>query len=155
MRARGYVSTKDVFKKLYFSPVLAEFYEIVRVITSMYADLFAPDEEGRPPTYADICHQNGKTSYSLKPRATVDLAQFENMSEMIQLLGEDEWLRAFCFIKGRETNRDTSQKEFDDIVKEAISLKNSLDIDSALRYINKKFNPLKVSYFQGSPSFQF
>ena len=155
MKARGYLSTKDVFNKLYFSPLQAEFYEAVKVITYMYADLFPLDENGTPPTYAHICHENGKTSYSLKPRATFDPTQFANMDEMIEVLGLDEWLRAFCFIKGREANRETAQQEFDDIVREAISLKNYLDIEAALRYINEKFNPLKVSYFQGSPSFQF
>ena len=155
MKERGLLNTKDVFNELYINPVVAEFYEIVKIITHMYGSLFPLDEYGAPPNYADICYKDGKTSYSLKPRDTFDPEAFENVEEMIELLGYDEWLRAFCFIKARETNKDTSQREFDDIVKEAISLKNYLDIQSALVYINKKFDPLEISYFQGSPSFRF
>ena len=155
MNNRGYKNTKDMFNKLYRSPVVAEFYDIAEGVTRMYAGVFPPDDDGQPATYASICHKGGKTSYSLKPRPTLDISQIQSVDEMVEILGVDEWLRAFCYIKAKESNRQTSQKEFDDIVREAISLNKYLDIQRALGYINDKFNPLKVSHFQGSPSFRF
>lgn len=155
MEDRGYLNMKSIFNNLYFSPGNLEFYEIVKSVVSMYAEIFSLDDAGNPPTYASICHYNGKTSYTLKPRDVFDLNSFSSVDEMIDILGIDDWIRAFTFIKASELNADTSQSEFDDIVKEAQALNKYLDIQRALGYINDKFNPLKVSHFQGSPSFRF
>ena len=59
------------------------------------------------------------------------------------------------FIKARESNRDVSQQEFDNIVKKAVNMEKSLDRLSALRYINDEFNPLFVEQSDRKPNFVF
>ncbi len=150
MQKRGYLNSQDMFNKLYFNPLQAEFYEIVKMINMLYYEIFPPGS-----TTATICHSNGKTSYSLKPREVYNPNHFDSLDEMISMMGYPTWLRTYAFIKGVEINSAISQEQFDDIVKESISLNKYLDIESALGYINSKFDPLTVSTNKRSPRFRF
>jgi len=155
MKNREYRNLQSVFNELYFNPVNLEFYEIVKSVVAMYAETFPLDDAGNPSTYASICHRDGKTSYTLKPRDVFDLNDFSSVDEMIDILGINDWIRAFAFIKAVELNQGTTQQEFEDIVKEAQALNKHLDIQRALGYISDRFNPLKVSFIQGSPTIRF
>ena len=155
MENREYRNLQSVFNNLYFNPVNLEFYEIVKSVVAMYAETFPLDDAGNPSTYASICHHDGKTSYTLKPRDVFDLNDFSSVDEMIDILGINDWIRSFAFIKAVELNQGTTQQEFEDIVKEAQALNKHLDIQRALGYISDRFNPLKVSLIQGSPTIRF
>jgi len=150
MQDTGYANMKDSFDNLYFSPFSAEFYEIVKLINFMYAEIFTSGS-----TYADICHKDGKTSYSLKPREVLDPAKFNSLEEMVDYLGFPFWIRVYGFIKAREINKDLTQREFDDIIRESVVINKHIDTDSALAYINKKFNPLETPTIDRKPSFVF
>ena len=150
MRKRGVLNAQDMFDKMYFNPLLPEFYEFVKMVSFLYADIFSPDG-----TVAKICYRNGKTSYSLTRRERYNPRAVENVDELVSFLGYSTWLRAYAYIKAREISMNISQKEFDDIVREACSLQKYLDISKALLYINDKFDPLTISDLQGSPTFIF
>lgn len=150
MQRSGYANVDQVFEELYFSPMQAEFYEIVKMISFLYSEAYPPGS-----TYAEMCYKNGKTSYSLKPRETFNPQDFNTLQELISYMGASTWLRIYSFIKAREVNIDLSQREFDDIVEKATNLNKVLDIDAALVYINDKFNPLFVSEFNQKPTFRF
>jgi hypothetical protein len=150
MRKRGVLNAQDMFDKMYFNPLLPEFYEFVKMVSFLYADIFSPDG-----TVAKICYRNGKTSYSLTRRERYNPRAVENVDELVSFLGYSTWLRAYAYIKAREISVNISQKEFDDIVREACSLQKYLDISKALLYINDKFDPLTISDLQGSPTFIF
>jgi hypothetical protein len=150
MRASGYVNMKDAFDNLYFNPFSPEFFELVKMVNFVYAEIFEPGS-----TYAEVCYKDGKTSYSLKPRETFDPSQFKSLEAMVDYLGYPFWLRAYGFIKAREINKNLTQKEFDDIIKESVTINKHLGTDSALAYINDKFNPLDDSDHDRKPSFVF
>jgi len=150
MKARGYYNMKDMFRQLYFNPLVAEFFEIVKMINVMYTDVFPVGSK-----YTEICYKSGKTSHTLKERVVFDPSLYANLPELISALGYPFWLRVYSFIKGMEVNSTASQKEFDDIVEEAVELNKYLDTEDALMYINSKFDPLKVSNSQKSPTFKF
>jgi hypothetical protein len=150
MQRNDHANVADVFDKLYFSPMKAEFYEIVKMISFLYSETYPPGS-----TYAEICYKNGKTSYSLKPRETFRAQDFTSLEDLISYMGISTWLRIYSFIKAREVNINLSQREFDDIVEKAINLNKVLDIESALVYINDRFNPLFISEFNQKPTFKF
>ena len=150
MQKNGILNASSMFEKLFFNPLQAEFFEIVKMISYMYSEAYPPGS-----TYAEICYKDGKTSYSLKEREIFRPQDFDSLEDMISYLGINTWLRAFCFIKAREANVDLSQREFDDIVEKATNLNKSLDIDAALGYISDKFNPLFLSDFDQKPTFRF
>jgi len=150
MQDTGYANMKDSFDNLYFSPFSAEFYEIVKLINFMYAEIFTSGS-----TYADICHKDGKTSYSLKPREVLDPAKFNSLEEMVDYLGFPFWIRVYGFIKAREINKDLTQKEFDDTIRESVMINKHVGTGSALTYINDKFNPLEQTELDKKPSFIF
>ena len=116
----------------------------------MYAEIFTSGS-----TYADICYKDGKTSYSLRPRETFDPSKFKSLEEMVDYLGFSFWLRAYGFIKAREINKDLTQKEFDDIVTESVTINKHIDTGAALAYINDKLDPLEQSELDKKPSFIF
>jgi len=150
MAKAGYVNMKDMFDKLFFNPVEPEFYEIVKIISYMYSDLFP-----KHSTVANICHQNGKTTYSLKPRKGFNAKQFGTMGELVEHMGYPFWIRVYAYLKAREVNIHLTQKEFDDIVREAQSYEKHVDIKTALVYINDRFDPLVNSDFNEKPTFRF
>ena len=150
MMTSGFVNMKDAFDNLYFNPFSPEFFELVKMLNFVYAEIFEPGS-----TYADICYKDGKTSYSLKPRETFDPSEFKSLEEMINYLGYPFWLRAYGFIKAREINKNLTQKQFDDIIKETVTINKHLGTESALAYINDKFNPLDDSDHDRKPSFVF
>lgn len=150
MMASGFVNMKDAFDNLYFNPFSPEFFELVKMLNFVYAEIFEPGS-----TYADICYKDGKTSYSLKPRETFDPSEFKSLEEMINYLGYPFWLRTYGFIKAMEINKNLTQKQFDDIIKETVTINKHFGIDSALAYINDKFNPLDDSDHDRKPSFVF
>jgi len=150
MKASGYANMKDAFDNLYFNPFSPEFYELIKMLNFIYAEAFQPGS-----TYAEICYKNGKTSYSLKPREHFDPTLFNSLEEMTEYLGYPFWLRVYGFIKAREINKDLTQREFDDIIRESVVINKHIDTDSALAYINKKFNPLETPTIDRKPSFVF
>ena len=150
MQRHGHANAAQVFDDLYFSPMQAEFNEIVKMISFVYSEAFPSGS-----TYAETCYKNGKTSYSLKPRETFRPQDFNSLEGLVSYLGVPTWLRIYSFIKAREVNINLSQREFDDIVEKATNLHKVLDIDASLVYINDKFNPLFVSEFNQKPTFKF
>lgn len=150
MQRNGHMNVSDMFDKLFFSPMKAEFYEIVKMISFLYSEAYPTGS-----TYAEICYKDGKTSYSLKEREVFRPQDFRSLEQLISHGGFPMWLRAYSFMKAREVNMDLTQKEFDDIVDKATNLNKLLDIDAALVYINDKFNPLFVSDFNKKPNFNF
>jgi len=150
MQKGGYANVQDVFSTLAFRPMLPEFFEFVKTVNFSYSEVFKPGS-----TVAEICYKNGKTSYSLKPREYFDPTEFKSLEEMIAYMGYPFWLRAYSFVKAREINKNLTQKEFDDIVREAISIQKHIDTEASLMYINDKFNPLMDSDFDKKPTFTF
>jgi len=150
MQRNGHANAAQVFEELYFSPMQAEFYEVVKMISFIYSEAFPSGS-----TYAETCYKNGKTSYSLKPRETFRPQDFGSLEELVSYMGISTWLRIYSFIKAREVNINLSQREFDDTVEKAINLNKVLDIESALVYINDRFNPLFISEFNQKPTFKF
>jgi len=150
MQRSNHTNVADVFDKLFFSPTKAEFFEIVKIISFMYSEAFPPGSQ-----YAQICYENGKTSYALKEREVYRPQDFNTLEELIESQGYSTWLRIYCFLKAREVNIDLTQREFDQIVKKAADLNKFVDIDAALVYINDKFNPLMISEYNKKPSFKF
>jgi hypothetical protein len=150
IKASGFANMKDAFDNLYFNPFSPEFFELVKMVNFVYAEVFEPGS-----TYAEICYKDGKTSYSLKPREVFDPSQFKSLDEMVNYLGYPFWIRAYGFIKAREINKDLTQREFDDIIEESVTINKHLGTDSALTYINDKFNPLEESDLDRKPSFVF
>ncbi len=150
MKKSGYANMQDVFSELTFNPLSPEFYELVKMINFSYSEVFKPNS-----TVADVCYREGKTSYSLKPREMFDPSQFKSLEEMVDYMGYAFWLRAYAFIKAREINKNLTQKEFDDIVKESIAIQKHVDTEASLSYINDKFNPLMNSDFNRKPTFTF
>jgi len=150
MKRNGYANMDDVFSQLFFSPVVAEFNEFVKLVHALYFAVFPADAD-----YAEVCYKDGKTSFSVKPRETLDPANFKSLPDMISYLGYPFWIRAFCFLKVREANKNFTQKEFDDFVREVEGIKKYVDIEAALVYINKTINPLMISNFDGKPTFSF
>lgn len=150
IKASGYANMKDAFDNLYFNPFSPEFYELVKMLNFVYAEVFKPGS-----TYAEICYKDGKTTYSLKPREVFDPTKFTSLDEMVNYLGYPFWIRAYGFIKAREINKSLTQLEFDDIIKESVTINKHLGMDSALAYINEKFNPLEQSDLDRKPSFIF
>ena len=150
MNKAGYANMQDVFSTMTFSPTLPEFYELVKMINFSYSEVFKPGS-----TSAEVCYKNGKTSYSLKQREIFDPSQFKSLEEMIDYMGYPFWLRAYSFIKAREINKNLTQKEFDDMVREAIAIQKYVDLEASLSYINDKLNPLMDSDFDRKPTFTF
>lgn len=147
LKLAGYINLKGFFDKAFYTPYEEEFNEMVQFISDFYASEFSQES-----SFAEICHKNGKTSYSLKTRPTFDFATIQGA---ISDLGIDYWLRVFTFIKAREANADMTQQEFDNIVKKAVNMEKSLDRLAALRYINDEFNPLRVEQSDRKPNFVF
>ena len=147
LKQSGHVNLKGFFDNAFYTPYEEEFNELVRYISDFYASQFSQES-----SYAEICYKRGKTSYSLKTRPVFDPATIQGA---ISDLGIDYWLRVFTFIKARESNRDVSQQEFDNIVKKAVNMEKGLDRLSALRYINDEFNPLFVEQSDRKPNFVF
>ena len=147
LKLAGHINLKGFFDNAFYTPYEEEFNEMVQFISDFYASEFSQEE-----SYAEICHKNGKTSYSLKTRPTFEPATIQGA---ISDLGIDYWLRVFTFIKAREANKDISQQEFDNIVKKAVNIEKSLDRTAALRYINDEFSPLFVEQSDRKPNFVF
>lgn len=147
LKLAGHINLKGFFDNAFYTPYEEEFNEMVQFISDFYASEFSQES-----SYAEICHKNGKTSYSLKTRPTFNFATIQGA---VSDLGIDYWLRVFTFIKAREANADMSQQEFDNIVKKAVNMEKSLDRLSALRYINDEFNPLRVEQSDRKPNFVF
>ena len=147
MEERGYLNMKDFFDKNYFTPIMAEFVEVVKFLSVVYVEEFGQDDK-----YVDICYKAGKTTYSVKNR---DIYTPDSVKDMLDYIGVPTWMRIFSFIKAREANADVSQHEFDEIVKTATEMQKSLDTVAALVYINDKFNPLFESKLDRKPKFKF
>jgi hypothetical protein len=147
LKLAGHINLKGFFDNAFYTPYEEEFNEMVQFISDFYASEFSQES-----SYAEICHKNGKTSYSLKTRPTFNFATIQGA---VSDLGIDYWLRVFTFIKAREANADMSQQEFDNIVKKAVNMEKSLDRLAALRYINDEFNPLRVEQSDRKPNFVF
>lgn len=150
MKKTGYENMSDVFDRMFFKPLVPEFYEFVNFVSSVYVHAFPEDYN-----YTEVCHKNGTTYYTIKEREAFDVSQFGNTKDIISHIGEDVWLRAYCFIKVRESNKNFTQKEFDDFVREVTGVNKFVDIEAALVYINNKIDPLKISEFPGKPTFRF
>jgi hypothetical protein len=150
MKKTGYENMSDVFDRMFFKPLVPEFYEFVNFASSVYIQTFPEDYN-----YTEVCHKNGTTYYTIKEREVFDASQLGNTQDIISYIGEDVWLRAYCFIKIRESNKNFTQKEFDDFVREVTAMNKYVDIEAALVYINKRIDPLKVSEFSGKPTFRF
>lgn len=147
LKLAGHTNLKGFFDDAFYTPYEEEFNEMVQFVSDFYASEFSQES-----SYAEICHKNGKTSYSLKTRPTFNFATIQGA---ISDLGIDYWLRVLAFIKAMETNKNISQQEFDNIVKKAVNIEKSLDRLAALRYINDEFNPILVEQSDKKPNFVF
>jgi len=150
MKRRNYANIVDFFNQAYFSPLVAEFNEFVKLVNAVYFNTFPPESE-----YVRVCYKDGKTSHTVKYRDNFDPNKFTSLEEMMDYMGKPFWLRAFCFLKVREANKNFTQKEFDDFVDEVAGVNKYVDMKEALVYINKRIDPLKVSEFTGKPTFRF
>ena len=135
---------------MFFNPLVPEFYEFVNFVSSVYVTAFPEDSN-----YTEVCHKGGTTYFTIKEREVLDVTRFGTTKDIISYVGEDVWLRAYCFIKARESNKNFTQKEFDDFVREVTGVNKFVDIEAALVYINKKINPLTISEYPGKPTFRF
>jgi len=117
------------YKKIFFDDVK----ELKELFYRAYI-IFIDNNLSYEPSYKDICGNK----ITLYERKSVTYQEF------IKDFPNQFWVRLYTYFKNYETQKNLTQVQFDNIVREANELVKIGNIDSALIYLNNYFKDYKL-----------
>ena len=127
-----YNVTEENFFDTYYDKLLYPDLDTLKIyIIQMYNAYVSSKPSFSEPVFS-IC--NGRTK--MRTKKTFREVTTKEILEI--QISEETWIRFFTFIKAREQNLGWNQSYFEEIVQKTIDFKQGVDIQTAMRYLERK-----------------